>query len=362
MASKKKPNGNGGRKVGPKNGKGNGAPVMAAAKAYSQRQAFPQLNGNKSRRIQNSELVGTLLGSVAFTANRFVINPGMAATFPWLSVQAAQWQQYKFNRLCFRYVTRTATDEKGSVILSPDYNPVDLPPNTEQQASNTQDAVEDVVWKELDCKLDPSAMFPLGPRKQVRTTNVAGDMSVYDAGRMFVCTIEEDSADPIGKIWVDYDVEFFVPQNSPSGSTGSLRTSEFGRITAQTLATGVATTLDFDAAFFDPLGIGNDAVGIFTPPAGTYLLVGFFTFNDNVAEVFAVNLDLEKNGAALSNPASSDATSAAVAALTEFVSLPIQAIITCNGTDTVRVRCTLTGAAGTLILVSNSSRLRWSMA
>jgi hypothetical protein len=123
---------------------------VAAPVAYSQKQEFPNRDRMTSRRIKNSEFVATIVGSVSFNSDqKFVINPGLVGTFPWLSVLAAEWQQYRIHKMCFRYETRTSTSSVGSVILSPDYNVVDVAPSTEQIASNTQDAVENYVGEAL---------------------------------------------------------------------------------------------------------------------------------------------------------------------------------------------------------------------
>jgi len=341
---------------------GDNRPVEAAAVAYSNKQSFPQ-KLQKSRRIQNSELVGSVTGSVAFSAaQKYYLNPGLPATFPWLSVTAAQWQQYRFHKLRFRYVTRTSTALLGSVILSPDYNPVELTPSSEQQASNTQDVVEDVIWKELCCVLDVNAMFPVGPRKQVRTAAVAGDISIYDAGRMFVCVTGEADASAIGKLWVDYDVELFVPQNSSAFSLGPTQTSMFTIGSAQTLTTTVPTVVDVDELVYDPLGIGSSAAGVFTPPAGTYLVSGYMAFNDSANENFSAVLTVFKNGAALRTESSSARMTISGASTGDSVTLPISDIVTCNGTDTVSFVATLTGAAGTLTVTQTGVSLIWKLA
>jgi hypothetical protein len=337
------------------------SPIEAAAVAYANKQNFPN-RAIKSRRIKNSELVATVLGSVSYDASqRFYLNPGLGNSFPWLSVIAAQWQQYRFHSLRFRYVTRSSTSTVGSIILSPDYNPKETPPTTEQQASNTQDAVEDVVWKELCCHLDPSAMFPFGPRKQIRRTLVAGDISIYDAARLFVCTTGQTDASAIGKLWVDYDVELFVPQNSPNSDSSPSVTSMFTIDGAQTLTTATPTVADVSESIYDPLGIGEPASGTFTPPAGVYWISGFATFSDSAPELFQVDCELLKNG----SPIRTQAINAYGNNLTtgnELISLPFSDIVACSGSDTIELEVTATGAAGTLTVTAQGISMIWRMA
>jgi hypothetical protein len=305
--------------------------------------------------------VASVNGSVNFdSSQKFVIQPGLAASFPWLSVEAKQWQQYRFHRLCFRYVTRTSTSEKGSVILSPDYNPNETPPVTEQEASNTQDAVEDVVWRNLECKLDTSSMFPIGPRKQIRSVNVAGDKSVYDGGRLFICVVGEDSSDGIGKLWVDYDVEFFVPQSTVSQALGPTRTSEFSRDTALTITTATLTPFNFSVTDYDPLNIGDCAAGIFTPPAGCYRIQGHISVQDDTQEAFSASCYIYQDG--VNTGQTSYFTGFSGAAVQQAYCLPIDGIVTCDGTTTFSIVLNLAGAAGALTYVTGTATLLISLA
>lgn len=320
--------------------------TQSAPVAYSQKQNFPSNGIARSKRFSGSELIGTIPGSVSFSAVKYVINPGIDSSFPWLSVMAKQWQQYHFHKLCYRFVTRTATAEKGSIILSPDYNPRDLPPSTEANASNTMDAVENVVWANLECKLDPQAMHPNGPRKQIRSTNVPGDLNLYDAGNMFVCTTGEDDTADIGKLWVDYDVELFVPQNSPDGSTGAESMTVLRRLADQTFATGVSAYIDFSIGSDEnPLGITEVVAGIYTIPAGTYRLCGSFPMNNTVNEAFSASVTATLNG-------SSVITFSQAVSTATYHTLAIVGVFNSTGGDTLELGVTLTGATGVLKLKS----------
>jgi hypothetical protein len=223
----------------------------------------------RSRRIKNSELVGDLLGSVAFTATGYRINPGLAATFPWLSVVANQWQQYRFHSLSFRFVTRTSTSHAGSVVIAPEYDPNQAAPETEAEATNRQDAVENVCWVSSECVLDPAAMFPYGPRKAVRSAMSAGGLSNYDAGTIYFCSTGEPDATAIGKIWVDYDCELFVPQ------VGTISRVPVNVASYELAAEQVIGTTNEKLLWTEDLnylGVTYDS-GDFTIPLGFYLVL-----------------------------------------------------------------------------------------
>jgi len=190
-------------------------------------------------------------------------------------------------------------------------------------------------------------MFPFGPRKQIRTASVTGDVSLYDAGRIFICTTGEASTAEIGKLWVDYEVDLFVPQNSPAQYLVPTATSLYTISGAsQTLATGVAEIVVYDAVgFYDPLGIGSCVAGVFTPPAGCYLITAETEYRDSVSEVVTCTTSLQVDGAFV--PSISYDTFGAFGAAS-FYSQSHHWIVACSGTTTIGIWATMTGATGSL--------------
>jgi hypothetical protein len=252
-----------------------------------------------------SEAITPINGSIGFAVNtRLYINPGLAATFPWLSEQAKRWQQYRFNKLIFRYITRTSTSTIGSVILSPDYNAIETVPLSDSEASNTQDAVENSPWTEISCRLDPKAMFPFGPRKNIRNSLVTGDLSNYDAGRMFICTSGMANVNQVGRLYVEYDVELFVPQSTVLSLSGPTTITQVTRGTpAQTLTSSVATNVGFNIYRYNPLGITPTAspnpLNAFQCPIGVYHIWGYVTVQSSIAADIIADCFILKNNAPL---------------------------------------------------------------
>jgi len=196
----------------------------AAAYAVGIRQREPMIKGNyRSTRIQHKELIASIVGTTAFSilpANTFALNPGLATSFPWLSTQAAGWEQYKFHKLKFCFLTRTSTATPGSCMLIPDYDAADSAPLTEQIASAYRDVVEEAPWiPEFCLSLDPKSMMEPGNRKFIRTGPLASNLDVktYDSGVVYIATTDGTAVN-WGKLWVEYDVEFFIPQLPPAGS------------------------------------------------------------------------------------------------------------------------------------------------
>jgi len=167
---------------------------------------------NSSSRIVHREFIGKIVGSANWQVMlNFAINPGLSATFPWLSTQAQSWEYYHFNSLTFEYVSRSNTSVSGAISIIPDYDAADAQPPSEVAASNYQNMASDVVWNHLNCSLKQSSMHPNG-KKYIRA-NVLGpnlDIKTYDAGNLFIaCT--DGTAVPWGNLWVSYDVTLSVP-------------------------------------------------------------------------------------------------------------------------------------------------------
>jgi len=335
--------------------------MAPASIAFQQRQRGPKSqtrSDGKSIVIKRRELIGTVNGGTSFTATKYAVNPGIASTFPLLSVQAPQWEQYRFRKLAFEYITRTATTTLGSVILAADYDASDVTPVTEAQLTGYEGAVEDAPWKNITCFIDCSAVSP-GPRKFIRNGAVPADIKNYDACNFFLGVTEMASTLPVGKLWVDYEVELSIPQNSPDENLYSKSVSYYTRSASLVGVTTVNTKIDFDppAAGADPLGIGIDLNGDFVPPRGVYRLDFNGTFRDLAAESFTAFVSFFKNGALIGPQSNFNNFGSAG---TEF-QLSHSWVIPCNGTDVINVMMNLTGAAGSLNLEGSTSALLWSV-
>ena len=256
---------------------------VAAAYSTGQHTSEPRFlsRSRTETRIVHRELIASVTGTVAFTIpSTFALNPGISATFPWLSTQAQGWESYRFNKLKFCYYTRTGSNVPGSVLLAPDYDAADAAPASEQVASTYTDSEEDAPWKDIDCNLSPSKLHTLAPTKFVRTGPLPAnqDIKTFDSGNLFLCTVD-GTAVSWGKLWVEYDVSFFTPQMNPSGagimayqrisgvtptSTSSLGTQTISPTSTETLFTVSGDVLTF-------------------AKAGTYLIVSYQTYTSGAS-------------------------------------------------------------------------------
>ena len=221
---------------------------------------------NGSICVKNREYVSSI---AAFALDQFgpvlthYMNPGNSVLFPWLSTIATRYEKYSFRKLKFLYVTRSSANNSGSIIFSPEYDPNDQPPTTEQAAMSTNGAQETTIWRDLTCVLDPKCY---GTRKRfVRDGAVAGDLSNYDAGNMNIILADCGSLGVKGKLLIEYEVVLDCPQTSlqhaPSSSTAS-QAYTAAQITVPSL-TATAIPLDLQvvggSVVNNPLGIAVDS-------------------------------------------------------------------------------------------------------
>lgn len=337
--------------------------LSAPPVALGSRQAFGGGRKAKARswRFTNREMVVSTSGTTSDTVpgiQTFAINPGLTGSFPWLSGETDRWEQYILHAVTYEWVPGQGSSGKGYVILSPEYDASEPAPTTLAQLTNTEDAVSDRVWNVVKCPLSPQAMHTHGPRKLIRNGMIAGDLNIYDVGKMNIAVYGNSDTDLAGQVWVSYDIELLVPQNSADTGSSPSYTSVFTNSGGdQAYATTVAENVDFvRSASFDPLGWGDPVLGVFTPPRGSYDIDVRLVARDTATEAFAIVGRFHKNGAVLSIPINCRNDNGTNIAAPDTPA-SMRGVVNFNGTDTFAVNVTLTGAAGTLTLQDDFCQL-----
>lgn len=296
--------------------------------------------------IHTELLYGTLAGATSFTVQQFLrINPGLPM-FVFLSDIAKNFEQYRFNRLSFEFMPISATSSKGSVMFSPNFDASDPRPVTERQALNNVYGVSSVSWRRLICDLPSKQLNATANRHYVRTCAVAGDLKTYDVCTMAICTNDQADTDSIGKIFVHYDVELYLPQTDPSPSTTPLYTAQYGLTSTQTVTNAVEATVLLSSVY-DPLALAISS-GVITPPAGVYRVSAHVCLQDSANEACGLVTAWRFNGANVT--ASTQRTNQGAAGSASYLTVSTEYVFPCNGTDTIALRVLATGAAGTLTL------------
>jgi len=163
-------------------------------------------------------------------------------------------------------------------MLVPDYDAADAVPSTEIIASSYRDVVEEVPWTlEFTCTLDPKALMEPGNRKYIRSGTLASnlDIKTYDGGNLFVCTVDGTAVN-WGKLWVEYDVEFFIPQTPSSGGITTLSQHLTGVTPTSTDLLGTATTV-----------AGSDSIVVVSGETLTFAQAGKFIVAYNISATTA---------------------------------------------------------------------------
>jgi len=195
----------------------NSRPVTApAAVGFSEniRKASTRTTRRGTYLVKHSELVGSVAGSDAFSAVAYPINPGLSVQFPWLSQIAPNWESYRFHKLNFRYVNSVGSQQQGTFYMAPEFDVHDSLATSEQQLTSYDNCANTSVWKPVTYQC---SKYNLQKRSTyyVRQGPVPAntDLSLYDVGYLTTGVVDCGAAPvQIGKLWVDYEIEFMTPQ------------------------------------------------------------------------------------------------------------------------------------------------------
>lgn len=303
----------------------------------------------RSIRVKHRELInGAVLGNAVFTLDeQRRINPGDPSTFPWLSGVAGLYEEYICHKFSAEFLPIAPTSTQGEVIMSMDYDVNDIRPINEVDISQMEGTVADSCWKKIVFNGDVKAMAfgTRSNRKFVREYNVAGDQRLYDIGKFYLAVNNETSGVAIGKLWFDYDFEFFVPEIRSDVILPQV-TNQAG-VASQILVNNTFTNVMWGPwDFSNVLNIPNAVTGIITPPPGAYMVTISIYATDSVAEQFGLAARFVVNGANLKEIGGNN-----LVALAPRLSTSGSLILIMNGADTLEIRVSLTGAAGVLTLI-----------
>lgn len=164
------------------------------------------------QRVSHAELIGDMPSYVdKFATVIYAINPGLAATFPWLSTLAAKYQQYRFRKLRAWFITRCSTDTAGSIMIAPGYVPSNGDPKSETELAAYEGATEGVAWGNMFTDLLPQLMHTTGAANFVRTGYVASALDLFDVAKLFFASVGFAAEAITGKLWLEYEVDLLTP-------------------------------------------------------------------------------------------------------------------------------------------------------
>ena len=186
---------------------------------------MPQFDSSKQTHIvAHREYIKDITTSSvagAFKNESFIINPGQAATFPWLSSIAENYEQYRVHGMIFQFVTTSAdalnstNTALGTVIMATDYNAASPAYTNKQQMENSQyaNSAKPSVSQMHGIECAPA----LTPVSQLFTRSGAlpsgQDSRWYDLAKFQLATTGFQAAGVVvGELWCTYLIEFMKPQ------------------------------------------------------------------------------------------------------------------------------------------------------
>jgi len=291
--------------------------------------------------LRHRELVyPNIAGSVAFAVQASIsVNPGLLASFPWASPIATQFEQYRVRRLTVEYIPSCPSTTQGDVNITVDYDASDLQPTSEVQAVDTVGARQFQCWMNQSVSLDTKDMMALGPRRFVREAPIGGDIKTYDVANIYISTQNMTSTANVGKIWLSYEFELFVPQTqqrkAPPAAFGAVPASFYINAVNQPLISGSQPVV-FGTMIYDSLGWGPAGTG-FLPPAGRYAITFSCSIEDDALEPFQVEAQFFRAGLGYQYAW----TSANGGAAASKGNLTVTSVLAFNGSQLFAVQVTL---------------------
>jgi hypothetical protein len=195
-----------------------GSYVRQAPLATSTSLIMPQRRSTTFR-VVRTEYVLTVYN---YTANNFAItakpiNPGFSDAFPWLSQIALSYEYYRVNSITWKYIPTCNATTNGQVLLSFDTDSADETPQNKSQMSENDPFAMTSAWSGTILPLRKSHTSAHNNGKLLnRDGNVPAnyDINLYDLGRLYVATEGVAANTAVGDVWVDYDIDFMIPQQN----------------------------------------------------------------------------------------------------------------------------------------------------
>lgn len=189
------------------------APTARTKVVRTQRASVKSLPNGDIRVVHREYLQDLVSTLVTFESAALAINPGIAASFPWLSKLARNFESYRFNRLTYIYETEAATTQAGTVMLGVDYDVNDAAPASKLQLMAYRNSVRSAPWNPCAHRSNGE---DLNKRKSyyVRPSGSLSanlDQKLYDVGNLFIAT-QGTVAATLGEIYVEYDVTLMTPE------------------------------------------------------------------------------------------------------------------------------------------------------
>ncbi len=326
----------------------------------SQRMGFNRNAASKT--VTKDEYIADIAGTVAFTTTQFSVQPGQAATFPWLAIEAKQWEKYEFQKLEFYLkpeVTQyTANANSGKVILSFDSDASDPAPLNKQEAEDVLPMADGMSYQTINLNIPKFILQSHHDSFYVRPGNLPGgaDIKTYDLGNLFVSTIGQGGAVAnMMELRVRYTCTLMIPILENTAAAPQNNQVTYLADSKAALSTGVSYQPLLASAASTSLPVTNglnvvNTAGSIVPPPGNYLLDVDFNVQVTAGSTSLTSaiFQVQKNGVTINPGSTAGGYSATFSNTAGVEGFPFSCntYISCNGTDaiTTAVDCAFSSA------------------
>lgn len=185
----------------------------------------PMKNGNLL--VKHTEFISKIYGSQKFKYLQQPINPGLPAQFQWMFPVANRYEKYRIKKMTYRFVNSKAGTFSGDIIMGIDYDASDPSPFSEFELQAYWGCKTGQICSPLNLHADLKALHRNGPLfTRVGDLPPNSDIKLYDAGNFFIATSDCDNDnDPVGRLFVDYEIELMTPASGNSAILSSSNVS-----------------------------------------------------------------------------------------------------------------------------------------
>jgi len=171
--------------------------------------------------ITHEEFITDVTSTTLFHKNSYLLNPGNAELFPFLSKIAVNYEEYEFLGLVFTYKSTSATavgstnTGLGTVVMATDYdayddNFVDKRTMEAAEYSNSAAPCTDLLHP-VECDSRRNVLRRLYVSPSTHVSQLEGDARMYTPGITSIATVGMQSASTVGELWVSYNVRLSRP-------------------------------------------------------------------------------------------------------------------------------------------------------
>lgn len=182
----------------------------------------PELRNLRDRGVvvRHREYIADIVASSSFTNTAYPINPGLGASFPWLSQVAEAFEEYYITGMVYEYKTLSAdyttasSAALGYVVMATQYNVLnvnfpDKKTMENYEFSNSAKPSESFIHP-IECKKSVTPVSELF----VRTGAIpsGADQRLYDQGTFQIATGGNSGSGILGELWVTFEIVFCKPK------------------------------------------------------------------------------------------------------------------------------------------------------